>query len=310
VSEVKRLLAVLAVALALPASALAWGGVYPTGDQLGTSVRIDVSDAYPVDQALPQLWATYLGTLVHGSELAKLRLELAPLPEVQAQCGAQALACYDPGSETILASPEDELYSPVAREVVAHEYGHHVANNRSDAPWSAEDSGTKRWASYENICARTAKGDLSPGDESTAYTENPGEAFAESYRVLNLAAAGATDPQWNIVDPKLFPDRTALALLKEDVLHPWTGNSLSVLHGSFGYGAARTFALKTTLDGSLVATLHAPTTAKLRLSLWEGKSLLARGTSVRYEICGARALTLKVDHLSGHGAFTVSVSKP
>jgi hypothetical protein len=139
---VKRFAAVCLLALALPASALAWGGVYPTGDTFGSSIHIDVSDSYSVDDTLPQTWATYLGTLVHGPELAKLNLHLATLPEVQATCGASALACYDPQSETILASPDDTLDEPPAKEIVAHEYGHHIANNRLDTPLLAEDYGT------------------------------------------------------------------------------------------------------------------------------------------------------------------------
>ena len=82
----KRLLVVAVTALALPASAFAWGGSYPTGDRYGTSVRIQVSDSYPVDQALPQDWATYLGTLVHGRELARLTLNLVP----DSACGGAA----------------------------------------------------------------------------------------------------------------------------------------------------------------------------------------------------------------------------
>ena len=131
--RVKRLLAICLCALAFPAAALAWGGSYPTGDAYGSAVTIDVSDAYPVDEALPQDWASYLGTLVHGPELARLTLDLMPLSDVQGQCGEQALACYDPRSETIYASPEDQLDSPPAKEIVAHEYGHHVAANRADA---------------------------------------------------------------------------------------------------------------------------------------------------------------------------------
>jgi hypothetical protein len=308
---VKRFLVVCLLALALPASAFAWGGVYATGDTLGTSVHIDVSDSYPVDNTLPQTWATYLGTLVHGPELARLTLDLAPLPEVQATCGSSALACYDPGTSTILASPDDTLDQPSAREIVAHEYGHHLANNRLDTPLPAEDYGTKRWASYENICARSASGELAPGNEGSSYTENPGEAFAESYRVLNLTKDGATSISWDIVDQALYPDATALALLEQDIVDPWTGPTLTHVKGSFGNGAVRTIGLKTTLDGSFVARLHAPTKGTFRLSLWSGSQLIERGiSSVSYQICGQRTLTLKVERLRGRGAFTVDISKP
>jgi hypothetical protein len=308
---VKRFAAVCLLALALPASALAWSGDYPTGDTFGSSIHIDVSDSYPVDPTLPQAWATYLGTLVHGTEISKLTLQLAPLPQVEARCGDGALACYDPRGETILASPDDTLDQPSAKEIVAHEYGHHIANNRLDTPLSAEDYGTKRWASYENICARTAAGELSPGNEGAAYTENPGEAFAESYRVLNLTKEGAASISWEIVDRSLYPDATALTLLEQDVVDPWVGPTVRHVHGSFGAGAVRTIGLQTTLDGSLVARLHAPTKGAFRLSLWSGSKLIERGaSSVRYEVCGQRALILKVERLRGGGAFTVDISKP
>ena len=302
--------AALLVCLTLPAAALAWGGTYPTGDQYGSTVKIQVSDSYPVDQALPQTWATYLGTLVHGPELARLTLDLAPLDEVTAICGAGSLACYDPATQTIEATPEDQLDSPPAREIVAHEYGHHIANNRSDAPWAAESYGTKRWASYMQICKRTAAGTLAPGDEGTSYTLNPGEAFAEAYRVLNLTRAGATGIDWGIVDPSFYPNATALALLSEDVTSPWTGPTVRHVQGSFGFGATRTIDVTTLLDGSFVARLHAPTKSRMTLVLYSGGTLLAHGTAVRYEICGQRALTLKVERSAGAGSFTVDISKP
>jgi hypothetical protein len=307
---VKRPLAVLVVALVFPASALAWGGTYPTGDSIGTFVTIQVADAYPVDETLPQGWATYLGTLVHGPELARLTLDLMPLSSVQSVCGTQALACYDPQQETIYASPEDQLDSPPAKEIVTHEYGHHVANSRSDAPWSAIDYGTKRWSSYENICSKAAGGSASPGDEGTHYFQNSGEAFAESYRVLNLQKLGLPDSGWNIVDPSFYPDATALTLLEQDVTTPWTGPTATKLRGSFGSGVVRTFKLQTPLDGSFVARLVAPTKTKLRLALYNSGTLVQRGPTIRYEICGERALTLKVERISGRGAFTLNVSKP
>lgn len=307
----KRLLPLVALmALAVPAAAFAWGGTYPTGDTYASSIQIQVSDSYPVDQTMAQGWATYLGSLVHGPELAKLTLRLIPTGELAAQCGIDALACYDPRSQTIYATPEDQVDEPSAREVVTHEYGHHIANNRDDAPWPAEDWGTKRWATYENICAKTVDGTASPGDEGFDYRQNPGEAFAESYRVLNLTKQGATDIGWDIVDDGFYPDATALQLLEQDVTSPWTGPTVAHLHGSFGFGTVRTFGVKTTLDGSFVATLHKPAKAKMTLVLYNGTHAVARGAKVRYQICGQRMLTLRVERVSGAGSFTVDVSKP
>ena len=301
----------VAAALLLPASALAWGGTYPTSDSLGTSVHIDVSDAYPFDPALPQSWATFLGTLVHGPELAALTLRLAPTDEVSRVCGPGALACYDPSTATIEASPEDELAEPPAHEVVTHEYGHHVANNRSDAPWPAEDYGTKRWATYEHICSRVNAGTASPGDEGPLYFQNPGEAFAEAYRVLNLTKEGAASIGWDVVDESFYPDATALSLVEQDVTSPWTGPTVLHVHGTFGYGTQRTIRIGTPLDGSLVVRLHAPTKSSMRLALYAGTKLVAGASrSIVYQVCGARSLTLKVERTAGAGSFTVDIAKP
>ena len=310
---VKRVLAVAVLALVLPATALAWDGTYPTGDAAGTSVHIVVSDTYPVDPTLPQGWATYLGSIPHGPELARLTLNLMPLSVVQSSqyCGDGSLACYDPATDTIYAAPEDQLDEPPAKEIVTHEYGHHIANSQSDAPWSAENFGTKRWSSYENICARTADGTAFPGDEGAAYNENPGEAFAESYRVLALTAIGVASSGWDIVSRSFYPDAGALQALQEDISTPWTGPTVRHVHGSFGYGSTRTIDVASTLDGTFVAQLHAPAKSKMRLELYAGQRLVALGPSkVRFAICGQRSLTLKVQRVKGSGTFTVDISKP
>ena len=269
--QVKR--AVLVVALLggiLPASAFAWGGRYPTGDVYGSTIQINVSDTYPVDPALTQDWATFFGSLVHGRELASLTVDLAPLDEVQQFCGPQALACYDPDSQTIEASPEDQLNAPAAKEIVTHEYGHHVANNSLNTPFDAEAYGTKRWASYMNICKRAVAGELFPGDEGDNYEENPGEAYAEAYRVLNLTKQGATSIGWDIVDPGSTRTRPRSRCSSRTSRPRGQGPTLSHVRGSFGNGTVRTIVTKTTLDGSFVARLHAPTKSRMRLQLYAG----------------------------------------
>jgi hypothetical protein len=83
------------------------------------------------------------------------------------------------------------------------------------------------------------------------------------------------------------------------------------VHGSFGYGTTRTIGVQTTLDGSFAAQLHSPSKARFELELYNRGTLVARSrTNVRFNVCGQRALTLKVQRLSGRGSFTVDVSKP
>ena len=96
----KHVLIVVVVALVLPAAAFAWDGSYPTGDAAGTSIHIVVSDAYPVDQTLPQSWASYLQVASARLRARLLTLNLMPLSVVESNkyCGDQSLACYDPST--------------------------------------------------------------------------------------------------------------------------------------------------------------------------------------------------------------------
>jgi hypothetical protein len=68
--------------------------------------------------------------------------------------------------------------------------------------------------------------------------------------------------------------------------------------------------VKTRLDGSFAASLVSPTKARMRLELYNGSTLVQRGKSVRFQVCGERTLTLKVRRVSGRGTFTVDLSKP
>jgi hypothetical protein len=292
------------LALAAPAAALGWGGTYTVAD--GTPVRVELSDAYPVDPAVAQGWADYLGSLLHGPELARVTLRLAPFAQVQRLCGLGASGCYAPTDGTIVAAADGIPDGATAREVVAHEYGHHVAANRLNPPWKALTWGTKRWATYVGVCAKTAAHRLFPGDERLNYRVNPGEGFAEAFRFLNELRAGVVSPAWTAVDPLLYPDATALRFLEADVVTPWTGNTALTL----GAARARSFTLRTPLDGTLVVGLHAPTGA-YRLSLWRGATRVAGGSAFRYAICGERTLTLRVDPTgAAGGAYTIDVSRP
>ncbi len=294
----------LAAALALPVGALGWGGRYPTGGGDGTSIHVEVSGTYRGRSALPRRWAAFVGTLLHGSELWSLRLRLEPRVAVEQVCGRGSPACYNPRTRTLLASPDPGLRNAHSRQVVAHEYAHHIANFRSNAPWRAEDTGTKRWASYEQVCSRTAAGLADPGAETSNYPINPGEAFAETYRVLDLRRRGQKAFSWIAIVPMFRPDATALRLLQEDVLHPWTGPTRRRVKGA----GSTTLALETPLDGTFTVRLRAPAASAARVALYAGARRLRRpATGLAYRVCGARKLTLRVTAL---GSWTLDLSKP
>ena len=284
-----------------------WGGPYAT--PTGETVTVYASDSYPQDPALGQRWANFLDGLVHGSELSVLTVYLAPLAEVQSICGQQAIGCYSPDDNTLVAPGDDLSTDTSAEAVITHEYGHHVANHRSDAPWSAIDYGTKRWATYEQVCAKTAAGQLYPGAETEPhYMLNPGEAFAETYRVLNERKAGLTEAPWDVVSQTLYPDDTALSLLDQDVVSPWTSNTTQTRSASFTKkgAATRSYTISTPLDGTLRVALTHARSLKATLAVSSGGARVASPSTV----CGTRSVKLTVTRKSGSGAFKLTVSTP
>jgi hypothetical protein len=308
--------AVLAAA-ARATDADAWGGRYTTST--GETVNVTASDRFPVDETLTRAWAEFLTTLVHGPEIARITLHLAPYSEVQSVCGFDALACYLFQRELIVAPRDDFPAGPTAQAVVTHEYGHHIARNRINAPWDPLRYGTKRWGSQIGVCQRTEDGILFPGGRGFRYRLDPGEGFAESYRVLNELRAGRPESAWEVVDTSLRPDALALAALERDVVDPWTGPTVQTRAGIFRRTrgtAMRSFALATPLDGSLRITLAAPKSARFRLSVYD-ESRRATLVSARPGartlstlICGQRSLSVRVTRVAGKGRFNLSISKP
>ena len=290
------------IAAATAAAALppgTWGGTTTATD--GETVTIGFSPSYPQDPALQQQWADYMTTLVHGPELATITVVLQPLRQVQFVCWRNALACYLGDSRTLYAPGEDVPGEATAKSIVAHEYGHHIANSESNAPWPSLDWGTKRWATAMGVCAKVRVGQLFPGDEGRNYLYNPGEAFAESYRVLNEQQLGLTPTAWSIVDPSLQPSQAALDALRQDIATPWTGPTLVTKTGAWAKGskgATKRFTIATPLDGTLAVALKAPKTG------------VYRATAATTTVCGQRTVDVTVTRRSGYGPFTLTVSRP
>ena len=293
---------------ATPAPSGFWGGVYTT--KTNEQVTIYASNAYALDDAANQRWADFVASLVHGPEISRVTIYMAPPAQVATMCGgADILGCYEDGS---IVAPGEDTPLVSAESVVAHEYGHEIAANRSNAPWPALAWGTKRWASYEQVCRRARARELFPGAESPLlYLFNPGEAFAESYRLLNERRAGKPETPWLVVDSSLIPDARGLALIEQDVLQPWQRDHTVQLRGRFAARgrSVRTFKVGTPLDGTFSLSVDA--TAKVRVDALAGRKRIARAApATSATLCGPRTLTLRVTRLAGDGPFIVAVSLP
>ena len=292
-----------------------WGGVYRTS--AGENVTVYASNTYPMDPALGQRWADFLGSLVHASELSKVTVMLSTADQISRVCGQDALACYSARGALLYAPGEDPNSSLSAEAVITHEYGHHVAANRDNAPWDALDWGPKRWDSSMQVCAATKQGRLSPGAEDPVrYEQNPGEGWAETYRVLNQRRLGVPESPWEIVTQALYPTDAALAAAQLDVTSPWEGSSTTTRTGAVTRTSrTRAYTVATPLDGTLKLTLR--TSAGLRVSVdvlasstrvahVTGAGTLSRSTTV----CGTRSYRVRVTELKGRGSFQLAASKP
>ena len=209
--------------------------------------------------------------------------------------------------------------------MLTHEYGHHVADSRLNPPFVSVDYGTKRWASYENVCARSSSGQLFPGAEDQQhYLLNPGEAFAESYRLLNEQKLGLFVEPWNIVSTQLYPDATALSLLEQDVTQPWAPSAATKLHVTLTKSLkTKAFVITTPYDGTLSLSPSQSGAARVSLAVADstGAQLAMRtiashsATPISTTICGQRTYTARVK-LSGtvtkktKTTFTLTVAKP
>src|SRR5204863_8997949 len=109
----------------------------------GYSVRVAVSSRYTTpDPNIEQSCVDFLDGLPHSTELQDLGVYIAPADEVLSLCGGQegTLACYDSGSQIMVVPGQqtDVAADGVTTSyVITHEYGHHIANHRADAPFDA-----------------------------------------------------------------------------------------------------------------------------------------------------------------------------
>jgi len=283
----------------------------------GEVVHVFVSDLLPAET--PEKWAEIIAGLTHGAELSRLTSHIATLEEVQDLCGERALGCYS--RNELVALGETTVEGTTPEEVIRHEYGHHIAYHRLNAPWRAIDWGPKNWASAATVCPRVARSEAFPGNEGRNYSQNPGEAWAEVYRLMDERKAGITTPTWPIIVASFFPDETALRAAEVDVVQPWTVNRISKHTRTFGRNTPRVWwiPVQTPLDGDLaltatlpkgglheVALVSANRSTVLRRAQWVGQRAKRLTTSV----CGQRSSFVRITQGGALGRVALTVSKP
>ncbi len=302
-------------------SAAADANRYPINDGSGETVAISVTEAcqFACTAAEPQQIADFLGTLIHGSEMELLTVQLDTPSQIEFDCGYGAEACYYGGEDKIVLSGDDTpAPEGASREfVLAHEYGHHVAQHRESPPPfpAAIDWGTARWASYEHVCQGSRAGALFPGNEGLHYFRDPGEAFAESFAHLRFPESNVP---WRWA-AALKPDEAAFQAIREDTLEPWLGRSAFKLRGRTPprYTGAAVRAFGTPLDGTV--SLRPAGRQRYQLSLLNpaGRVLrtsrhgLSIGHQLNYTVCGQSQLRVAIRSArrSG-GAFKLQIQRP
>jgi hypothetical protein len=293
-----------------------WGGTYPVSG--GEQLHLSISTRYPQSDATTQKWVDFFSSIPHSWELSLARVYIAPLDEISALCeNSDALGCY--GGDALYAVG-DAADGIAPASVVAHEYGHHIAANRSNPPWRALDWGTKRWATQVGVCSRVTNGLAFPGDEGSEYTLNPGEAFAESYRVLVETGGSGVGYDWPILDASFRPTPASLAALREDVVHPWLEPTKTTIKSKFlRHRHTWTTHVATPLDGDLRVRVTVPGGGADDVTLLtdDGQTVLARGSwttsgakTVEYRICGARSFEARVTRGGTAARFTLQVERP
>jgi hypothetical protein len=288
----------------------------------GQTVEIALSSAFadiPQNRAAARSIVDFLGTRVHGSELGQLRVFIGTQAEISLLCGGggiEVLGCYSASQHRMFVPDREPPGGPYSREyAMTHEYGHHIASLRSNAPWPALSYGAKYWSSYEHVCARAERHELFPGDEGGHYAANPGEGFADTYAHLQYPGVPFQ------YSPIMAPTPGSLAAVRRDVLQPWRGPRRSRLAGGLSAAArVRSFTVRQSLDGSLSFALRGPAGSNYDLELVNRGRVVRRttapGSRDRLSLLACRqsaptaTFVLRVVRRSGAGPFTVTTAIP
>ena len=283
-------------------------------------LKIYVSREYPTwDRAINRSWAQAFANMPHGTEISKLTVYIAPFSEIasDAVCGSAADSCYYPDDATMYLSGETPPDQADMTQIAMHEYGHHVANFRSNVPWDSVNWGPKRWASTQGVCALTRERVMWPTDPTNHYEDHPGEIWAETYRIVASKAMNILPDPWEILSARWNPlsRNDLLNAAGRDVSLPWQGPRKTSATGKLLATGAQSaiYRLPVTLDGEVAASLKTSggLKATVRLTTPSGDQLTAKSTSsVNWTACGVQSVSVVVNRTGGKGTWTLTIQHP
>lgn len=176
------LLAALVAALAVVTAADA--EIVQSQDNRGRTITFDVrTDGVDVES-----YAALLRWAAHGDEISEVTIRIVDPAEIQAQCGAAAVACYGMrrGGPTIVMPAGTGSF---VAETMLHEYGHHL-DTAWDVPGVPDLEGTPVWWSLRGMAELRANG-MVAFDYSNGWNRSVAEIFAEDYSYIHLGGSYA-----------------------------------------------------------------------------------------------------------------------
>ena len=171
-------------------------------------MTIYASTSYPQDDATGQKWADFVASLVHGPEIARVRIFLQPSREIRATCGRHGPRLLRRSRRRAVRARRGRSRRPDRRG----DRRARVRPPRRGQPREQPVAGRRlrhealvdHGAASAPACAPASS---RPGTRTTNYERNPGEAYAEAYRVLNERKLGLPETPWEIVDETPVPGR-------------------------------------------------------------------------------------------------------
>lgn len=300
-----------AVDLDLTGGRIALRRANPYRTQTGGDVWVAVSKRYAADSSADRNLVDFIESLLHGKEIAGLRLMVLRGNEVARKCGPGTAACYFPGIDTIVIVGEDRFGGLPTDYVLAHEYGHRVAQYSFNPPFrgGAFWHGPKHWASRTGVCEKLRRGVLSVAP--TAYWNFPGENFAEAYAQHHIRG----NVRWQY-SPALKPGPAAFEAIKRDVETPWLRSRVRDLRVTLPPHGIATYRLGTPLDGRFTADLYGVRGSRFGFELRKQGRVISRARRptadfrLSHLICGDRRLSLTVRAGALGGSYRLVIARP